>query len=121
MRFARAAPEPLHGAIGRSRDDLSCGSYAPSSPLYKEEEGECVMLPSMGNKHGISIELLTGDPSGGSELLSIGVGLWSGDTPQKYPRVIRLVLDPFDGVRGLDASLRWDTITNRSWGFSDMS
>jgi hypothetical protein len=33
--------------------------------------------------------------------------------PQKYLRVIRLVLNPFDG---LDASLQWDTITNHSWG-----
>jgi hypothetical protein len=31
----------------------------PSSPLYEEEEGERVMLPSMGNKHDVSIELLT--------------------------------------------------------------
>jgi hypothetical protein len=36
--------------------------YASLSPLYKEEEGECVMLPSMGNKHDVSVELLPGDP-----------------------------------------------------------
>jgi hypothetical protein len=34
----------------------------------------------------------------------------------KYLRVIRLVPNPFDGVRGLDASFRWDTVTNRSQG-----
>jgi hypothetical protein len=34
----------------------------------------------------------------------------------KVPMVIRLVLDPLDGVQGLDASHRWDTITNRSRG-----
>jgi hypothetical protein len=56
------------------------------------------MLPSMGIEHDVSIELLTGDPSGGSELLSIGVILRSGDTPQRYLRVICLVPDPFDGV-----------------------
>jgi hypothetical protein len=39
MWFMRAAPEPLHGAIGRSRDASTCGSYAPSSPLCEEEEG----------------------------------------------------------------------------------
>jgi hypothetical protein len=38
-------------------------SYAPSSPFHKEE-GESAMLPSEGAKHGVSGELLTGDPSG---------------------------------------------------------
>jgi hypothetical protein len=65
VRLARAALEPLHKAIGRSRDVSTCGSYAPSSPLCEEEEGECVMPPSMGSEHDVSIELLTGDPSGG--------------------------------------------------------
>jgi hypothetical protein len=65
VRFAREAPEPLHGAIGRPRDTLTCGSYAPSSPLCEEEEGECVIPPSSGNEHDVSMELLTSDPSGG--------------------------------------------------------
>jgi hypothetical protein len=38
--------------------------YAPSSPLRKEEGGESAMLPSEGTEHGVSSELLTGDPSG---------------------------------------------------------
>jgi hypothetical protein len=38
--------------------------YAPSSPFRKEERGESAMLPSEGAKHGVSSELLTGDPSG---------------------------------------------------------
>jgi hypothetical protein len=38
-------------------------SYAPSSPFCKEE-GESAMLPSEGAEHGVSSELLTGDPSG---------------------------------------------------------
>jgi hypothetical protein len=81
--------------------------YTPSSPLCEEEDGECVMLPSMGNEHDISIELLTSDPS---------EGLSSFRLAQRYLRVIHLVLDPFGGVRGLDASLRWDTVTNCSRG-----
>jgi hypothetical protein len=60
--FARAAPEPLHGARGRSRTVST--SYAPSSPFRKEEGGESAMLPSEGAEHGVSSELLTGDPSG---------------------------------------------------------
>jgi hypothetical protein len=37
-------------------------SYAPSSPFRKE--GGSAMLPSEGAEHGVSSELLTGDPSG---------------------------------------------------------
>jgi hypothetical protein len=39
-------------------------SYAPSSPFRKEEGGESAMLPSEGVEHGVSGELLTGDPIG---------------------------------------------------------
>jgi hypothetical protein len=38
-------------------------SYAPSSP-FRKEEGESAMLPLEGVEHGVSSELLTGDPSG---------------------------------------------------------
>ena len=37
-------------------------SYAPLSPFRKE--GGSAMLPSEGAEHGVSSELLTGDPSG---------------------------------------------------------
>jgi hypothetical protein len=72
------------------------------------------MLPSLGNEHDVATELLTGDPSRGPSSFRLGVSLRPEDTPQRYLRVIRLVPDPFDGVRGPDASLRWDTVTNRS-------
>jgi hypothetical protein len=36
--------------------------YAPSSPFRKE--GGSAMLPSVGTEHGVSGELLLGDPSG---------------------------------------------------------
>jgi hypothetical protein len=38
-------------------------SYAPASP-FRKEEGESAILPSEGAEHGVSSELLTGDPSG---------------------------------------------------------
>jgi hypothetical protein len=38
-------------------------SYAPSSP-FRKEEGGSAMLPSEGAEHGVSSELLIGDPSG---------------------------------------------------------
>jgi hypothetical protein len=37
--------------------------YAPSLP-FRKEEGRSAMLPSEGAEHGVSNELLTGDPSG---------------------------------------------------------
>jgi hypothetical protein len=62
--FARAAPEPLLGARGRSRT-VSTFIYAPSSHFHKEEGGGgSAMLPSEGAEHGVSSELQTGDPSG---------------------------------------------------------
>jgi hypothetical protein len=38
-------------------------SYAPASP-FRKEEGESATLPSEGAEHGVSNEILTGDPSG---------------------------------------------------------
>jgi hypothetical protein len=61
--FTRAGPEPLHGARGRSRTD-STFIIRPFVAFRKEEGGESAMLPSEGAEHGVSSELLTGDPSG---------------------------------------------------------
>jgi hypothetical protein len=41
-------------------------TYAPASPFRKEEGGESAMLPLEGAEHGVSSELLTGNPSGRS-------------------------------------------------------
>jgi hypothetical protein len=46
------------------KDCLDFLLYAPSSPFRKEEGGESAMLPLEGVEHGVSSELLTGDPSG---------------------------------------------------------
>jgi hypothetical protein len=61
--FARAAPEPLHRARGRSRTD-SAFIIRPFVAFPQGGGGESAMLPSEGAKHGVSSELLTGDPSG---------------------------------------------------------
>jgi hypothetical protein len=37
--------------------------YAPSSP-FRKEKGERATLPLVGAEHGVSSELLSGDPSG---------------------------------------------------------
>jgi hypothetical protein len=62
-RFARAAPEPLHGARGRSRTD-SAFIIRPFVAFPQGGGGESAMLPLGAAEHGVSSELLTGDPSG---------------------------------------------------------
>jgi hypothetical protein len=61
--FARAAPEPLHRARGRSRTD-SAFIIRPFVAFPQGGGGKSAMLPSEGVEHGVSSELLTGDPSG---------------------------------------------------------
>jgi hypothetical protein len=61
--FARAAPEPLHGARGRSRT-VSTFIIRPFVAFPQGGRGESAMLPSEGAEHGVSNELLTGDPGG---------------------------------------------------------
>jgi hypothetical protein len=61
--FARAAPEPLHRARGRSRTDLAF-IIRPFVAFLQGGGGESAMLPSEGAEHGVSSELLTGDSSG---------------------------------------------------------
>jgi hypothetical protein len=61
--FARAAPEPLHRARGWSRTD-SAFFIRPFVAFPQGGGGESAMLPSEGAEHGVSSELLTGDPSG---------------------------------------------------------
>jgi hypothetical protein len=61
--FVRAAPS----LCTEREDDQGLSrllSYAPSLPFHKEEGGESATLPSEGAEHGVSSELLTGDPSG---------------------------------------------------------
>jgi hypothetical protein len=74
------------------------------------------MLPSMGDKQDVSIELLPGNPSWGSSSFRSELASGPETRPKRYLQVIPLVPNPFDGVRGLSASLQWDTITNRSRG-----
>jgi hypothetical protein len=46
------------------KDRLDFFTYAPASPFRKEEGGKSVMLPLEGAEHGVSSELLTGNPGG---------------------------------------------------------
>jgi hypothetical protein len=57
------------------------------------------MLPSEGAEHGVSSELLTGDPSGHPSR-SLGVGWWPRGVLQKYLRVICQTQTPSTGSEG---------------------
>jgi hypothetical protein len=74
------------------------------------------MVPLMGNEQDVSIELLPDNPSEGPSSFRRESASGPKTCPKRYLRVICLVPNPFYGVRGLDASLQWDTITNRSRG-----
>jgi hypothetical protein len=62
------------------------------------------MLPSEGAEHGVSSELLTGDPSGRPCLVDKGRLVAQRHAP-KVPAGVLPDPVPFDRVRGLDASL----------------
>jgi hypothetical protein len=62
--FARAAPEPPHRARGRPRADSAFIIRPFITFPQGGGGGESAMLPSEGAEHGVSSELLTGDPSG---------------------------------------------------------
>jgi hypothetical protein len=46
------------------KDRLDFFTYTPVSPFRKEEGGGSAMLPLEGAEHGVSGELLAGNPSG---------------------------------------------------------
>jgi hypothetical protein len=78
------------------------------------------MLPSGGTEHGVSNELLTSDPSGRPSPFDKGRLVAERCAP-KVPAGDLPDLDPFDRVRGLDASLRWDSVTKSFPLVSEMS
>jgi hypothetical protein len=61
--FTIAAPRASAQSERTIKDRLDFFTYAPASP-FRKEEGESAMLPSEGAEHGVSSELLTGNPSG---------------------------------------------------------
>jgi hypothetical protein len=59
----REQPPSLHIEREDGQGQTRLFSYAPASP-FRKEEGGSAMLPSEGAEHGVSSELLAGDPSG---------------------------------------------------------
>ena len=80
---AGRAPEPLHGARGRSGVPLAfCVTLA--HPFHSEGGVEYARLPSVGASSDTSDELLSGKSKWRPMPHSIGVSKWSRDALQKY-------------------------------------
>ena len=118
--FARAAPEPPHRGERVVKDRLDCFTYAPASPFRKEEGGSAPCYPRwapnmvspVSCKRVIRVDV---------RAPFVGGRLGAQRHAQKYLRVICRIRSPGDGVRGLDASLRWDSVTRSFPLVSDMS
>jgi hypothetical protein len=78
------------------------------------------MLPSGGTEHGVSSELLTGDRVDARAPFDKGRLVAQRRAP-KVPAGDLPDPDPFDRVQGLDASLRWDSVTKSFPLVSEMS
>ena len=85
-------------------------AYAPTSPFRKEEGGSAPCYPRwapnmvspVSCKRVIRVDV---------RAPFVGGRLGAQRHAQKYLRVICRTRSPGDGVRGLDASLRWDSVT----------
>ena len=95
-------------------------TYAPTSPFRKEEGGSAPCYPRwapnmvspVSCKRVIRVDVRAPFVRG---------RLGAQRHAQKYLRVICRTRSPGDGVRGLDASLRWDSVTRSFPLVSEMS
>ena len=95
-------------------------TYAPTSPFRKEEGGSAPCYPRwapnmvspVSCKRVIRVDV---------RAPFVGGRLGAQRHAQKYLRVICWTRSPGDGVRGLDASLRWDSVTRSLPLVSEMS
>ena len=95
-------------------------TYAPTSPFRKEEGGSAPCYPRwapnmvspVSCKRVIRVDV---------RAPFVGGRLGAQRHAQKYLRVTCRTRSPGDGVRGLDASLRWDSVTRSLPLVSEMS
>jgi hypothetical protein len=80
-------------------------SYAPASPFCKEEGGKAPCCPRRAPNMVFPVDARAPFVRGRLVAQRRAPKVPAGDLPD---------LDPFDRVQGLDASLRWDSVTNRS-------
>src|SRR5688572_31014628 len=119
-RFLREQPPSL--CTGREDDQgqTRLFTYAPTSPFRKEEGGSAPCYPRwapnmvspVSCKRVIRVDV---------RAPFVGGRLGAQRHAQKYLRVICRTRSPGDGVRGLDASLRWDSVTRSLPLVSEMS
>jgi hypothetical protein len=101
--FARAAPEPLHRARGRSRTD-STFLHTPLCRLSTRRRGEAPCCPQRAPNMVSPVScwrVIRVD----ARAPFVRGRLEARRRAQKYLRVVCRTRSPVDGVRGLDASL----------------
>jgi hypothetical protein len=115
--LARAWCESSLRASARSErtieDRLGFLLYAPSSPFRKEEGGNAPCYPRWALSMVFPVSCYWVIRADARALFDKGRLVAQRRAP-KVPAGDSLDPDPFDRVRGLSASLRWDFITNRS-------
>jgi hypothetical protein len=117
--FARAAPEPLHRARGRSGTD-STFLHTPLRRLSARRRGRAPCCPRWAPNMVSPVScrrVIRADVRAPFVRGRLG----AQRRAQKYLWVICRTRSPGDGVRGLDASLRWDSVTRSFPLVSEMS
>jgi hypothetical protein len=109
----RAASEPLHGARGRSRT-ISAFCCTPLRRLSTRRRGDAPCYPRWAPNTVFLVSCYWIIRVDARALFDKGRLVAQRRAP-KVPAGDLLDPDPFDRVRGLGASLRWDSITNRSY------
>ena len=118
--FCESSPRASAQGERAIRDRLGFFTYAPASPFRKEEGGKAPCCPRwapnmvspVSCKRVIRVDVRAPFVRG---------RLGAQRHAQKYLRVICRTRSPGDGVRGLDASLRWDSVTRSLPLVSEMS
>ena len=118
--FCESSPRASAQGERAIRDRLGFFTYAPTSPFRKEEGGSAPCYPRwapnmvspVSCKRVIRVDV---------RAPFVGGRLGAQRHAQKYLRVICRTRSPGDGVRGLDASLRWDSVTRSFPLVSEMS
>ena len=118
--FCESSPRASAQGERTIRDRLDFFTYVPASPFRKEEGGKAPCCPRwapnmvspVSCKRVIRVDVRAPFVRG---------RLGAQRHAQKYLRVICRTRSPGDGVRGLDASLRWDSVTRSLPLVSEMS
>jgi hypothetical protein len=116
-QFGRSLVQEQPPSLCTEREDDQGPSqlllYAPSSPFRKEEEGKAPCYPQRAPNTVFPVNCYRVIRVDARAPFDKGRLVAQRHAP-KVPACHLLDPDPFDRVQGLGASLRWDSITNRS-------